>query len=274
MNVSNPVDGVSYDRRMLLSKRYSCGPVPAVGKEEDIQYELQESETVQIPMPALFMGTLPVMLLNPALWKPYKFTELNTYEKRRTFIQPLLDRALKIPEDQLQGFCNELISSVAKHSPMFPMDVKTLQIFALATMTNDLQTSDVIEDAASWQIDGVNIWLFRLKGMPGPTFSGTPRDSISYYHWYHAGGLETVFGALATGAILPCCSDGLQLRPMIPLPGFFARVRREDSQITQEQLLQDCRDMHSHGKNAHGIHFSGAILGNHIKLPRASTWLE
>ena len=52
--------------------------VPAVGKEEDIQYELQESETVQIPMPAPLMGTLPLTLLNPALWKPYQLTELNT----------------------------------------------------------------------------------------------------------------------------------------------------------------------------------------------------
>ena len=101
-----------------------------------------------------------------------------------------MDRALKVPEDQLQGFCKEL-TSVAKHSPMFPMDFKTLQIFALAMMANDLQTSDVIGDAASWQIDGVKIWLFRQKGMPGPTFSETPRDSTSYYHWYHAGGLES-----------------------------------------------------------------------------------
>ena len=195
MNVSNPVDGVSYDRRMLLSKRYFSGPIHPVGKEEDIQYELQESQNVQIPKPAPLMGTLPLTLLNPALWKPYQLSELNTYEKRRTVIQPILDRALKIPEDQLQSFCTELISLVAKHSPMFPMDSKTLQIFALAMMTNDLQISDIIEDAASWQIDGVNIWLFRLKGMPGPTFSGTSRDSASYYHWYHAGGLETVFGA-------------------------------------------------------------------------------
>ena len=102
-----------------------------------------------------------------------------------------MDRALKVPEDQLQGFCKELTSLVAKHSPMFPMDFKTLQIFALAMMANDLQTSDVIGDAASWQIDGVKIWLFRQKGMPGPTFSETPRDSTSYYHWYHAGGLES-----------------------------------------------------------------------------------
>ena len=51
---------------------------------------------------------------------------------------------------------------------MFPMDTKTLQIFALALIANDLQINSIIEDAASWQIDGVNI--FRLKGMPGPTF--------------------------------------------------------------------------------------------------------
>ena len=86
MNVSSSVDGVGYDRRMLLSKRYFSGPVPAVGKAEDIQYELQESETVQIPTPAPLVGTLPLTLLNPALWKPYQLTELNTYEKRRTLL--------------------------------------------------------------------------------------------------------------------------------------------------------------------------------------------
>ena len=67
MNVSNPVDGVSHDRRMLLSKRYFSGPIHPVGKEEDIQYELQESQNVQIPKPAPLMGTLPLTLLNPAL---------------------------------------------------------------------------------------------------------------------------------------------------------------------------------------------------------------
>ena len=68
---------------------------------------------------------------------------------------------------------------VSKHSPMFPMDTKTLQIFALALIANDLQINSIIEDAASWQIDGVNIWLFRLKGMPSPTFANTPTNSTS-----------------------------------------------------------------------------------------------
>ena len=45
-------DGVGYDRRMLLSKRYFSGPVPPVGKDEDIQYEMNESEKVEIPLPA------------------------------------------------------------------------------------------------------------------------------------------------------------------------------------------------------------------------------
>ena len=31
------VSGVSYDRRMFLSKRYFSGSPPPVGKEEDIQ---------------------------------------------------------------------------------------------------------------------------------------------------------------------------------------------------------------------------------------------
>ena len=140
---------------------------------------------------------------------------------------------------------------------MFPMDTKTLQIFASVLIANGLQISSIVEDAASWQIDGVNIWLFRLKGMPGPTFANTPPHSTSYYHWYHVGGIETVFGAFATGTILPCCSDGLQLPPQIPLPGFFARARREDSQITPEQLLHDCKEMHSHGRKGLGFRVCG-----------------
>ena len=207
---------------MLLSKRYFCGPLSPVGKDEDIQYELKESEKVEIPSPAPFMGTFAVDIVGP-----FFVDELNTYAKRRAFVEPILDRALKVPEDQLQAVCKELIQSL---------------------IANDLQISSIVEDGPSWQVDGANIWLFRLKGMPGPTFANTSANSASYYHWYHAGGIETVFGAFATGTILPCCSDGLQLPPMIPLPGFFAGARREDSQITQEQVLQDCRDMHSHGK--------------------------
>ena len=259
-------DGVGYDRRMLLSKRYFSGPVPPVGKDEDIQYEMNESEKVEIPLPAPPMGTLPLTLLDPSLWKPYQINELNTYAKRKTFVEPLLDSALRVPEDQLQNVCKQLVQLVSKHSPMFPMDTKTLQIFALALIANDLQISSIVEDAASWQIDGVNIWLFRPKGMPGPTFANTPTNSTSYYHWYHAGGLETVFGTLATGTILPCCSDGLQLPSMIPLPGFFARVRREDSQITQEQLLQDCRDMHSYGKECSWYSFFWSHSGQSYQV--------
>ena len=271
---SASIDGVSTERRLLLSKRYFSGPVPPVGKDADILYEMQESQKVEVPSPAPPMGSLPVSLLDNSLWKPRDLNELNTYAKRRAFVEPIIHKALQVPEDTLQQVCNELIAMISKKAPMFPMDTKTLQLFALALIANDLPISSVIEEAASWQIEGVNVWLFRMKGMPGPTFATVPLQNNSYYHWYHAGGLETVFGAFATGTILPCCSDGLQLPPQVPLPGFFARVRREDTQITEEQLLHDCKEMHLHAKNAHGIHFSGAILGNHIKLPRASTWLE
>ena len=267
-------DGVSTERRLLLSKRYFSGPLPRVGKDADVLYEMQESQKVEVPNPAPPMGSLPVTLLDSSLWKPCDLMELNTYAKRRAFVEPIIHKALQVPEDTLLQVCNELITMISKKAPMFPMDTKTLQIFALALIANDLSISSVIEEGASWQIEGVNVWLFRLKGMPGPNFATVPLQTNSYYHWYHAGGLETVFGAFATGTILPCCSDGFQLPPQLPLPGFFARVRREDTQITEQQLLHDCKEMHSHGKNAHGIHFSGAILGNHIKLSRASTWLE
>ena len=80
----------------FLASAIFSGLIHPVGKEEDIQYELQESQNVQIPKPAPLMGTLPLTLLNPALWKPYQLSELNTYEKRRTFLQPILDRALRI----------------------------------------------------------------------------------------------------------------------------------------------------------------------------------
>ena len=108
-NVSASSDGIGYDRRMLLSKRYLSGPLPPVGKDEDTQYELQESEKVEIPIPAPLMGTLPLTLLDPSLWKPYQLNELNTYAKRRAFVEPVIERALKVPEDQLQAVCKGLI---------------------------------------------------------------------------------------------------------------------------------------------------------------------
>ena len=108
-SVSASSDGIGYDRRMLLSKRHFSGPLPPVGKDEDIQYELQESEKVEIPLPAPLMGTLPLTLLDPSLWKPYQLNELNTYAKRRAFVEPVIERALKVPEDQLQAVCKGLI---------------------------------------------------------------------------------------------------------------------------------------------------------------------
>ena len=92
-SVSASSDGIGYDRRMLLSKRHFSGPLPPVGKDEDIQYELQESEKVEIPLPAPLMGTLPLTLLDPSLWKPYQLNELNTYAKRRAFVEPVIERA-------------------------------------------------------------------------------------------------------------------------------------------------------------------------------------
>ena len=151
------------------------------------------------------------------------------------------------------------------------MDTKTLQIFALALISNDLPIDGIVEDAASWQTDGVNIWLFRLKGMSGPTFANTPTDSTSYYHWYHAGGIETVFGAFATGTILPCCSDGLQLPPMIPLPGFFAGYVEKIRRIRKSNCCKIAGICIPMERMRMVFIFLEPFL---IKLPRASSWLE
>ena len=85
-NVSTSSDGIG------LSKQYFSGPLPPVGKDEDIQYELKESEKVEIPLPAPLMGTLPLTLLDPSLWKPYQLNELNTYAKLRAFVETILKR--------------------------------------------------------------------------------------------------------------------------------------------------------------------------------------
>ena len=58
-SLSTLSDGVGYDRRMLLSKRYFLDLFHLWGKDEDIQYEMNESEKVEIPLPAPPMGTLP-----------------------------------------------------------------------------------------------------------------------------------------------------------------------------------------------------------------------
>ena len=44
---------------MLLSKRYFLDLFHLWGKDEDIQYEMNESEKVEIALPAPPMGTLP-----------------------------------------------------------------------------------------------------------------------------------------------------------------------------------------------------------------------
>ena len=145
---SASIDGVSTERRLLLSKRYFSGPVPPVGKDADILYEMQESQKVEVPSPAPPMGSLPVSLLDNSLWKPRDLNELNTYAKRRAFVEPIIHKALQVPEDTLQQVCNELIAMISKKAPMFPMDTKTLQLFALALIANDLPISSVIEEAA------------------------------------------------------------------------------------------------------------------------------
>ena len=205
---------------------------------------------------------------------PYQLLDLNTYAKSKTFVDPRLERAVHVPEDQLQHVCKELAQLCVPKEPHASNGWKNIADFALALVVNSLTPRTILEDAGSWQLDEVNIWLLRLNGMPGPTFGSVPTNTTSYYHWYHGCGLETVFGALSAGPILPSCADGLQLPTSIPLPGFFARARREDGQISEEQLLQDCKDMYFHRKTAHGIHFSGAALGNHVKISRASMWLE
>ena len=106
-SVSASSDGIGSD--VCFSAGGIFLEIPPVGKDEDIQYELQELEKVEIPIPAPLMGTLPLTLLDPSLWKPYQLNELNTYAKRRAFVEPVIERALKVPEDQLQAVCKGLI---------------------------------------------------------------------------------------------------------------------------------------------------------------------
>ena len=79
-SVSASSDGIGSD--VCFSAGGIFLEIPPVGKDEDIQYELQELEKVEIPIPAPLMGTLPLTLLDPSLWKPYQINELNTYAKR------------------------------------------------------------------------------------------------------------------------------------------------------------------------------------------------
>ena len=41
-----------------------------------------------------------------------------------------------------------------------------------------------------------------------------------------------------------------------------------------DKLIQETFATHSHPKNSLGISVSGGILGHHVKIPRASSWLE
>ena len=47
------------------------------------------------------MGSLPLTLLDPTLWRPYQLVDLNAFAKCKTLVDRLSDRARCVPDQGL-----------------------------------------------------------------------------------------------------------------------------------------------------------------------------
>ena len=218
-------------------------------------------------------GTLAIHATNPSLWRLVACVEVNTVEGRSNWIRPMLEAAQGFTEADLAPIIQLLHTTLLRNGFVRPMSPAVLRPFVTALMVNQLPINEVIENALSYQRDGLNLWIFRMRRLPGPTFSDNVSTDAKYYHWFHACTAATIMGCCRTGYVLPTCNDGIQLPTSIPLFGFFGKVCATDCQ-DYDKLSQETFARHSHPKNNIGITVSGGILGNHVKIPRASTWLE
>ena len=182
----------------------------------------------------------------------------------------MLEAAQGLTDDDLSPTIQQLHSILLRNGFVHPMSPAVLRPFVTALMINQLPITEVVENGLSFQHDGVNLWIFRMKGLPGPTFSDNVSSDAKYYHWFHACTAATIMGLCRTCDLLPTCSDAIQLPTSIPLFGFLGKVCAMDCQ-DYDKLIQETFAMHSHPI---GISVSGGILGHHVKIPRASTWLE
>ena len=210
---------------------------------------------------------------NPSLWNFVPFLDVNTFAGRSNWIRPMLEAAQELTDDDLSPTIQQLHRILLRNGFVRPMSPAVLRPFVTALMVNQLPTSEVVENGFSYQRDGVNLWIFRMRGLPGPTFADNVPSDAKYYHWFHACTAATIMGICRTGYLLPTCNDGIQFPTTIPLFGFCGKVCTMDAQ-DYDKLTQQTFAMRSRAKNSLGITASGGVLGHHAKIPRASTWLE
>ena len=259
-----------------LRRPYGEAGSKTIGKQEDINYELEQAAAWDVVHMAPKPGSLVLQASNPELWKFVPFEEVNTFEGRSNWIRPSLETAQELSDADLAPTIQALHGILLRTGFVHPMSPAVLRPFVTALMVNQLPVTEVIENALSYQRDGLNLWIFRMKGLPGPTFSENVSPETKYYHWFHACTAATIMGLCRTGYMLPTCNDGTdgtQLPTNSLLFGFFGKVCTMDP-TEYEKLIQETFAMHSHPKNPIGITVSGGILGNHVKIPSASTWLE
>ena len=136
----------------------------------------------------------------------------------------MLEAAQGLTDDDLSPTIQQLHRILLRNSFVHPMSPAVLRPFVTALMVNQLPISEVVENGLSFQRDGGNLWMFRMRGLPGPTFADNVPSDAKYYHRFHACTAATIMGNCRTGYLLPTCTDGVQLPTNIPLFGFFGKV--------------------------------------------------
>ena len=111
----------------------------------------------------------------------------------------MLEAAQELTDDDLSPTVQQLRRILLRNGFVHPMSPAVLRPFVTALMVNQLPISEVVENGLSYQRDGVNLWVFRMRDLPGPTFADNVPSDAKYYHWFHACAAETIMGICRTG---------------------------------------------------------------------------
>ena len=90
----------------------------------------------------------------------------------------MLEAAQGLTEDDLSPTIQQLHMILLRNGFVRPMSPAVLRPFVTASMVNQLPISEVVENGLSFQRDVVNLWMFRMRGLPGPTCAdNVPSDA-------------------------------------------------------------------------------------------------
>ena len=118
----------------------------------------------------------------------------------------MLEAAQGLTDDDLSPTTQQLHSILLHNGFVHPMSPAVLRPFVTALIINQLPISEVVENGLSFRRDGVNLWIFRIKGLPDPTFADNVSSDAKYYHWFHACTAATIMASLwEFVGLVTCC---------------------------------------------------------------------